>query len=252
MRPISEFERNIIDRIVNQHQLDFVSLVDHYMIDKDILLDFQNDTATILFDQAVYMPNNNQGANNLIDEVLNISEVLIATISLLEYLQENKYLKLIQASPNPNPPRFGRLIQGSQFIQYQIYDKDITESLLKNTFKTVRVEQSLIEFVNDGFISKEEKRHRQNIKWAKIGFIAAIIIGLLTLIVGSIGTYFDRATYFLNKHSNNGQKIIKQDSCISTEKRNFIKVKVTNDFTTDTINVNLINDFKDDTFNIKI
>jgi hypothetical protein len=243
MRALNDFEKDIIRRIVTQNHRDIVTLLDPYMLDKDIVLDYTTRTAIVHFDQAIYLPNNNYGANRLIDEVLTISDIIISIVGILDYLRQNNYLKLIQGAATPTPPRFGRLVQGHQSITYQIYDQEITELLLINAFKTIKVEQSLLDFVSDNFRTKDEIRHNENISWAKKAFIAAIIIGGLDLFVSSLDTYFDRAAYYspttidttqFNQLSR--QLEIKKD-CKAND--NSLKFKIVNDFTKDTFNLKI-------------
>jgi hypothetical protein len=59
--------------------------------------------------------------------------------------------------------------------------------LLINSFKTIKVEQSLVDFVNDNFQTKDEIRHKENISWAKMAFVTTIILGGLDLCV----SFFD-------------------------------------------------------------
>ena len=112
-------------------------MIDHYMIDKDILLNYKNNSATIYFDQAVYLPNNNVGAKRLLDEVINISEIIISIISLLDYLRYNNYLKLIQGAPNPTPPRFRKLSNENKIIKMdnRLINDSLTHSKTDNLYK---------------------------------------------------------------------------------------------------------------------
>lgn len=243
MRALNDLEKDIIRRIVTQNHRDIVTLLDQYMLNKEILLDYTTRTAIIHFDQDIYLPNNNYGANKLIDEVLKISDIIISIVGILDYLRQNNYLKLIQGAAKSIAPRFGRLIQGHQSITYQIYDQEVTELLLINAFKTIKVEQSLLDFVSDNFRTKDEIRHNENISWAKKAYIAAIFIGGLDLFVSSLDTYFDGAAYYspttidttqFNQLSR--QLEIKKDFKAND---NSLKFKIVNDFTKDTFNLKI-------------
>lgn len=243
MRALNSFEKDIIRRIVEQNHRDIVTLLNPYMLDKDIALDYTTRTAIVHFDQDIYLPNNHYGSNRLIDEVLKISDIIISIVGILDYLRQNYYLKLIQGAETPSPPQFGRLIQGHKSITYQIYDKEITELLLINAFKTIKVEQSLFDFVNDNFRTKDEIRHTENIAWAKKAFIAAIIIGGLDLFVSSLDTYYDGAAYYSSTTIDTTQ--FNQISRQLEEKRDFKN-------SDNTLIFNIVNDFAKDTFNLKI
>jgi hypothetical protein len=244
MRELNDFEKNTIRKIVEQNQINFVALLDEYMADKDIELDYGARTATVHFDQEIYLPNNNFGATQLIDQVLTISDILISVIGLLDYLKQNNYLKLIQVSPTPTPARFGRLLQGNPSVAYQIYDNEITELLLSNSFKEIKVEQSLVDYFNDKFLTKEEIRHKENISWAKIALVVTIVIGGLDLMVSSLDTYYDRASYYSPTKIDSTQinQLLRQNAGhkIKFQMDSIIKCKILHDFSRDTFDIKIV------------
>jgi hypothetical protein len=100
MREINNFEKDILRRIIHYHNNGIVSnvasILDHRLVNKDIFLDYQNNSAEIRADIQFY----NQGT--LIDEVRTLTLEIVTVVNLLKDLQNHSYVSLFLEAPLPN------------------------------------------------------------------------------------------------------------------------------------------------------
>jgi hypothetical protein len=169
MRTFDDFEKNILRKLKEYYEggilQNHISLLDDEFDYKEIVIDKTNNIVTIGFDYDRYMPNGNNGAYNLIDEVNHISRVLIKTIFLLKYLEDNGYVFMFNESKQSDSPNIhSRITSSKKTIRHEIADKNVCNIIINYFTKTILISQAIIDLVNDNFISKEEIRHNENIK----------------------------------------------------------------------------------------
>lgn len=200
MRALNDFEKEVVRQIVGGKD-NFLNLMDPHLKDKGIRLDYTNRKAYVEFDKALYVQTHT-GGRAFLDEVIEISEKVYSVISLLVYLEESYYVKLIQESETPDVPVLSQIPVGNGKIDMEIHDKRITEMLLEYAYKSIKIEQVLVDYCNAGFKTAEEVRHEENVKWAKenvrtakYGVIAAVVIGLGSLAVSTGDMFYDKWNY---------------------------------------------------------
>ncbi len=180
MRAINNFERSIINRILQYHESgitpNIASVIDPLLHDKDIVLDYQNKSVELKADIQFY----NQG--NITDVVRQITAELVTTVNLLDYLEKNGYVTTYLESSTTGQQRFGQLVQGHNFVNYNFVDPKLIDLLLDYSLKTILVGQSLIDFAKDGYQSKEDLNNRRNIKIALISLIITATLSGIGLI----------------------------------------------------------------------
>ncbi|MHC1733829.1 MAG: hypothetical protein AB9888_17595 [Bacteroidales bacterium] len=184
MRQINDFEKDILKRIVNYYNRGIVpnlaSVIDPYLANKDIHLDFVANTAEIRADIQYY----NQGT--LIDEVRSLTLRIVTAVTLLKYLQDNGFLTIFnEATQQQNQERYGQLIQGQNFVTATIPDTNVKNLLLDYSLKSILVSQALIDFVANDFRTKEQVEsdrdnsiNKRNLSIAVIALVASTIIGI--------------------------------------------------------------------------
>lgn len=179
MRALYDLEKQFIQVLVDHSKRgqipSIASLVDGLLGKTDVHLDYQNRAVELRFDVSIY----NQGV--LTETVRSLSAELVTVVNLLAYLESNGYVNTyLEATPGPQE-RFGQLVQGNQFIPFTLPDKKLTELLLDYSLKSILVGEPLLEFVNDGFRTKDDKSFRKNFRLALGSLFASVVIGLIGL-----------------------------------------------------------------------
>jgi hypothetical protein len=169
MRAFDDFEKGILRKLKLYYESgilqNYISLLDDQFENKEIVINKTHNIVTIGFDYDKYMPSSSNGAHTISDEVNNISIILIRTIFLLKYLEENGYVFLFHESKqSTSPNKHSRITSSKIPISHEIADKNVCEIIINYFTKTILISQAILELVNDNFISKEEIRHNENIK----------------------------------------------------------------------------------------
>ncbi|MBO6793051.1 MAG: hypothetical protein JJ895_04015 [Balneolaceae bacterium] len=174
MRTLNQFERTIVNRIVNYHNQgilsNYASVIDHLLDNKDIYLDYNARTVEVRADVQFY------NAGNLVDVVEQITAELVTTVNLLDDLEKNGYVTTYLQAANNGQIRYGQLVVGNQHIPYQFVDPDLVNMLLDCSFKTILVGQPLIDYVNNGFQTNDQVSQTRNIRIAVISLVASVIM----------------------------------------------------------------------------
>lgn len=154
MREINNFEKDILRRIIHYHNNGIVSnvasILDHRLVNKDIFLDYQNNSAEIRADIQFY----NQGT--LIDEVRTLTLEIVTVVNLLKDLQNHSYVSLFLEAPLPNNIRYGQLVNGNASVSATIHDPNVKNLLLDYSLKSILVGQPLIDFVANDYRTNEQ------------------------------------------------------------------------------------------------
>ncbi|MCX7743878.1 MAG: hypothetical protein N2167_04850 [Flavobacteriales bacterium] len=167
MKKFDTDEKYIISEIVtrwkNGQAVCLADIVDRFLLDIDVKLDYQNRTVELLFDQQKFLH-----LTNFTTIVTDKAWLLMRFVTLLKYLQGLDYIYLYQQGNVPKQPtRFGLLLKGNTPVSYQITDPIIVDFLLDYSYRTIVVGQILIDYVENDFKTDEQIRHDENIKIAK-------------------------------------------------------------------------------------
>jgi hypothetical protein len=173
MRQINETEKKVLRTIIDYHKSgtlsNLASLLDPWLINKEIFLDFVIGTAEIHIDIHYYEK------NTLISELKEIVLNVVTTIKLLEDLQRAGYVTLfLEAKPGWSG-RYGQLPEKNKFISSRIEDRDVTRLLLDYSYKSIIVGQPLLDYIDNDFRTAEEKNSQFEIRMA----IAALFLSIL-------------------------------------------------------------------------
>lgn len=167
MKKLDKDEKFIINKIVtcwkNGQAVCLADIVDNFLIDIDVNLDYQNKTIELLFDQQAFI-----NLQNFTTIATDKAWLLMRFVTLLKYLQRQDYIYLYQQANIPNSPtRFGQLIQGNTSVSYQITDKVIVDFLLDYSYCTIVVGQILIDYLENNYMTDEQIKLDEDIKIAK-------------------------------------------------------------------------------------
>lgn len=166
MRTLDQDEKQILTEIVQSHRQGqltcLANLVDRYLVDKDIYIDFTKKTAKVRFDQQVFLNN-----NNLPDIARETSWILMKFVNLLKYFQNQDYLYLWNETQNNQQNRYGKLEVGHADISHAVNDAQVEELLVDYSFRTIIVGQTLVDYVANDYKTTEELQHEENISVAQ-------------------------------------------------------------------------------------
>lgn len=196
MRHLNDFEKDIIRRIVyisnNIDNPNYASVIDHLLVDKEVVLNFTNSSVSVNTDFRFYQQ------DTLIEEVKKITLELVTTINLLEELEKFGYvLTFLKDKPN-NPTIFGQFVIGNTPVKYDLVDERIINLLLDYSVKTIIVRPSLQAYVKNNFKTNEEIKEEQerisqaedlrinkrNLKIAMWALIISIVLGIYEIYLG--------------------------------------------------------------------
>ncbi|MEK0336495.1 MAG: hypothetical protein QQN41_03560, partial [Nitrosopumilus sp.] len=108
MRTLNQFERTIVNQIINYHNQgilsNYASAIDHLLDNKDIYLDYNARTVEVRADIQFY------NAGNLVDVVEQITAELVTTVNLLNDLEKNGYVTTYLQAANNGQIRYGQLV----------------------------------------------------------------------------------------------------------------------------------------------
>lgn len=168
MKHFDDFEKEIINRIVVSHKKQqIVSLsviIDSYLT--DINIQFVNNNEIIL--------KIDEDFNSISVVAFEKAMIISRFVLLLEYLEKHDYIYIFEeANDNDKPKSFGGLIEGHKSIDYKIADRRIVDFLLANSFKTIVIRQTLIDFYENKFMTLDEIIHLENMKEASKQLLVA-------------------------------------------------------------------------------
>ena len=162
-----DFLKSIVNLSKRTRNMFFGNLVDKYLSNIDVHITDKKDVE-YRFDEQYFIE-----TKSLHEVTLKISWTFLRFIKLLKYLEENNYLNFYLEIEDPNDARFGGLLRNNSFIVYKIHDQEFKNLLINYSFKTIIIGQTLVDFVENDFKTKEQLRHEENIKIAERNLIIA-------------------------------------------------------------------------------
>lgn len=180
MRNFSDFEKSLIQRIITGTS-SIPNLCDVFLEGVRISIKLQDNAVDLLLQEDIV---NSPSLGEIVNE---ISRKIITTVNLIQYLTREGYIVLYHnANRADDPFIFGRGIENVSFVTYEFPDTSTVEILLSSFNKAFLVTQSLIDYVNQGFVTPEEKKQRQNIRAAWLAIIVSSFIGIVGIVLNII------------------------------------------------------------------
>jgi len=208
MRKLSPEEKIFIKKLVelsNRTQNVYLgNIIDDELSDIDIFIDYNLNKAWFRFDKALY----DFDPNEFFILTRDFSWKFRQYIQLLEDLEKENMLFLYQESPlRDENKRFGRLINGRDYITQEISDEKTVKSLIDYSLKTIITNESLNHFVENDFRTDEEVRFLQE----KEGAEKNLRVAKNTLYVTLVALFLTISTslvQIVTEHHNSEKKII--------------------------------------------
>lgn len=221
MRTLSEEEKNFTHQLIRiskeSYDVFLSNIVDGELNNIDVYLDYQNNTIEYRYDKSMYDLN----PKEFIYFTRNFTWKMVRYYNLLKDLEKQNMLFMYQESPIQRDSRFGRLVNGNQYFSSNINDPDIVKLILEYTRKTIVINQSLIDYVDNDFKTQDDIKHIQsislseaNLKIANKSLQKANITIVLTLLIFIFGTIVNVSIAFKDSAP------IKIDSSQLTEIKN--------------------------------
>ncbi|OCA77108.1 hypothetical protein BBI01_01200 [Chryseobacterium artocarpi] len=197
MRKLSDEEKKFtkeLVRISTHSQNVFLSnIIDNELTNTDVFLDYEKNEVYYHFDKEIYDHNPGQ----FIELARSFSWKMIRYFHLLQYFQKMEMLFLYQESPIEKQSRFGRLIRGRVVIPNKINDTEAAKIILEYSSKTILINTSLVEYVNNDFQTVDDIRNEKEItlseenlkvanktlKTAQLTMYITICIAIITTII---------------------------------------------------------------------
>lgn len=207
MRNLSQQEKDFITKLLSiantSNNVFMANIVYGDLKNVDIYLDYEHQKVEYRFDKNLY----DQNQHSFSDFTRDFSWKIIKYFKLLKYLETNGMLFLYQETPHEDNSRYGRLINNNPFIGADINDKDAVKLILDCSKKTIVINESIREYVNNDFKTKEYLKHFENLELSKKNLEIAqrsnelaqkslkkvnvtIIITIILFVLGSILNFY--------------------------------------------------------------
>lgn len=187
MRDLNKFEKDLLSRIVNYYKdgvtPNIASVIEPLLVDKDIFLDFENRKVELRVDERFFEK------GNLVDIAREITLALVTLVNLINDLEKKGFLSVFLEGDHDKRERFGQLIVDNKHITYDFIDNKLVNLLLDYSLKSIIVNQSLINFVDRGFQTKEELSKRKKINIAVISIVITAALSIVGLVFSYISLH---------------------------------------------------------------
>lgn len=115
---------------------------------------------------------------------------VMTIVSLLEYLLKNNLIYLFDFTYNE--AEFTHLFHSREFkknpISSPLRDKKSTSFILEYHQKKIYLSEELVQYVNSGFKTAEEKRHEQSINMAVIFGWSSLAVAVISALIAVLST----------------------------------------------------------------
>lgn len=153
------FLKDLVAKSATADHLFFTHLVDEFLQNIEVHLDFNKQSVSLHFDNQAY------GDTKELEKVAkNTSWTFLKFIKLLLQLEKDNFLYLYKEPVVHPHARYGQLADSKSFISYPIYDPEIKTHLIDYSFRTIVIGQALIDFVTHDFKTEEQLRHEENVR----------------------------------------------------------------------------------------
>jgi hypothetical protein len=151
-----KFLKSIVSSVGKPDDVHFSDLVNDYLNNIDVYLDYKAQSAELQFDQQAYT-----NTTELAKTAKEISWTFLKFIKLLTYLEKENYLYLYKEPQIQANARYGLLPNKRSLVSYPIFDPEVKSLLLEYSYRTIVVGQTLVDFVAHDFKTTTEVRHHE-------------------------------------------------------------------------------------------
>jgi hypothetical protein len=157
MISISDKEKQFLQSILSaskvSEDVQFNQLVEGYLPNMDVFLDFKAGSVEFRFDQQAYA-----STSQLAQVAKETSWTFLKFIRLLTYLEKSNYLYLYKEPLIQPNAYYGQLPNKKSHVSFAIYDPEVKNLLLEYSYRSIVVGQALVDFVNNDFKTDHQIR----------------------------------------------------------------------------------------------
>jgi hypothetical protein len=182
MRTFGDKEKEILKLLKDSNGLKFQSLFLEKVIDQKIKINYEENTVEVSYKTEGFSPTNEE-QQRIIKQSNELFRRIYLCVTLVNYFEKEGLIGLFSNQERDNEIVIGGAEISEIGVFNEIQDETIKKLLLEYTDKILIITEAFREFVNNGFISKDEKRQRSSLKVAWIGVATAIVIGLGSFVI---------------------------------------------------------------------
>lgn len=223
MKTFDQFEKNIIDKIVNNQRLgrNIINILDDYLEKTRIDINITTRAVDLKFEIQGIQPTQTE-TNWIINEKLPELQVqIIQILNLINYLEKNGFITTFKTSNVPQTQhQFGKGAVNLGSIGYSFPDLKTNDLLIEYVDKEIMPSPDLAEFVTNKYQTKDDLRYKNQKSATWIGIVISIIVGLFSIGFGIYSIYQSNSENeivtkqefdsMLNRHNSNQENLLKK------------------------------------------
>ncbi|MCJ7481576.1 MAG: hypothetical protein MUO31_01275 [Thermodesulfovibrionales bacterium] len=221
MRYLSQREKELIVKLKNIDRKDIPTLLDPYLDRMRIVPNKGEGKVELQFQTHKKEPSEIE-LGEIEEKINTISKIIVTLINLLALLEREGYIQFFEeANIIPNGIGFGRIVKDEPYLSFEFPDKGVAKLFREYAFKQIIFTEEMIWFIQNSFITRDEKRHRQSMKLAWISIWISIIIGVASIVIGIISNYKTQTVILskdqFDKIENRSEKIFAVSETITKQ-----------------------------------
>ena len=246
MKTFDQFEKSIIDKIVNNQRLgrNIINILDDYLEKTRVDINITTRAVNLKFEIQGTQPTQTE-TNWILNEKLPELQVqIIKTLNLINYLENNGFITTFRTSNVPQTQhQFGKGAVNLGSLGYSFPDPKTNDLLIEYVEKEIMPSPDLAEFVANNYQTRDDLRYKNQKCATWVGIFISIIVGLFSIGFGIYSIYqsnsnneivtkqeFDR---MFNRHNSNQENMLKKLDSTNSHLEQLIidtvRVSVTNE-----------------------
>lgn len=186
----TNLEKEILNRVNNtkEHYALFPNLIDDYLKNVSVKINVNNVAGNVIFlyDSKIIDINDINHVQEIIDNCISF---FIEVIGILELFEKEGYIYVYRNSTYNPEFSIGEAPENSGDMEYNIIDLALQKKIVRFAISEIYRTPALKEFIENKFKTSDTVRFEKSLKYAELGIIVAIIIGLSSLVIGVLGIY---------------------------------------------------------------
>ncbi|MDC1245270.1 hypothetical protein N8Z79_07435 [Crocinitomicaceae bacterium] len=180
MRTLSLEEQDFCRRILEGNGANnyLGNIIDHRLANLSIEITRNPQNVDLFYQISAQMPTQIE-TENAIAKIDEISVLILTIVKLIKDLEDGGYIHLLKkANNNSNVRKFGRAASNMPYITNQFADPNISQMLIDYSEKEIYVTEEFKVFCENGFLARDERRFRSQIR-TTTGILTVAIIALI-------------------------------------------------------------------------
>jgi hypothetical protein len=205
MKTFDQFERTIIDKIVNNPILgrNIINILDDYLEKTSVDINISTRTVDLKFEIQSTQPTHAEKDWIINEKLPEIQVQIIQTLNLINYLEKNGFIITFKTTNVPQKQhQFGKGANNLGSIGYTFPDPKTNDLLIEYVDKEIMPSPDLAEFVTNKYQTKDDLRYKNQKCATWIGIFISLIVGIFSICFG---------IYSIYQSSNESEIINKQE-----------------------------------------